>query len=88
VDTDERVLGVVHDEWLAHAASSGQETVGRDGLGDDFVTTTPDRPLIDLMGELGRHAVPMAVVDEHRRLLGVVPRAAVLSALSAVPTRS
>jgi glycine betaine/proline transport system ATP-binding protein len=88
VDADERVLGVVHHEWLAHAARSGQETVGRAGLGDDFVTTPPDRPLIDLMGQLGRHAVPMAVVDEHRRLLGVVPRAAVLSSLSAVPTRS
>jgi glycine betaine/proline transport system ATP-binding protein len=40
------------------------------------------------MDRLGRYAVPMAVVDDDRRLLGVVPRAAVLASLSAVPTRS
>jgi glycine betaine/proline transport system ATP-binding protein len=85
LDADRRVLGVVHDEWLAHAARTGQVAVGRDGLGADFVTTGRDRPLIDLMGRLGRHAVPMAVVDEQQRLLGVVPRAAVLSALAAQP---
>jgi glycine betaine/proline transport system ATP-binding protein len=88
VDVDQRVLGVVHDEWLARAARNGQERVGRDGLGDDYATTERDRPLIDLMGELGRHAVPMAVIDDRRRLLGVVPRAAVLASLAAVPTRS
>jgi glycine betaine/proline transport system ATP-binding protein len=88
VDADDRVLGVVHDEWLAHAARNGREAVGRDGLGDDYATTEPDRPLIDLMDRLGRHAVPMAVVDDRSRLLGVVPRAAVLASLSAVPTRS
>ncbi len=88
VDAEGMVLGVVHDEWLAHAASNGRATVGHDGLGDDFATTGPDRPLIDLMDRLGRHAVPMAVVDERRKLLGVVPRAAVLASLSAVPSRS
>jgi glycine betaine/proline transport system ATP-binding protein len=88
VDPDQRVLGIVHDEWLAHAARSGHETVGRDGLRDDFAVTEPDRPLIDLMGHLGRYAVPMAVVDDRRRLLGVVPRATVLASLAAVPSGS
>jgi glycine betaine/proline transport system ATP-binding protein len=88
VDREQRILGIVHDEWLAHAARSGHDTVGRDGLRRDFATTGPDRPLIDLMDRLGRHAVPMAVVDDDQRLLGVVPRAAVLASLSAVPTRS
>jgi glycine betaine/proline transport system ATP-binding protein len=32
--------------------------------------------------------VPLAVVDDGHRLLGVVPRAAVLASLAAVPTRS
>ncbi|HYH29025.1 MAG TPA: glycine betaine/L-proline ABC transporter ATP-binding protein [Pseudonocardia sp.] len=88
VDAERRVLGIVHDEWLAHAARNGQATVGRDGLGHDFATTEPDRPLIDLMDRLGRFPVPMAVIDDQRRLLGVVPRAAVLASLSAVPNRS
>jgi glycine betaine/proline transport system ATP-binding protein len=88
VDADRRILGVVHDEWLAHAAGTGRATVGREGLGDDFATTEPDRPLIDLMDRLGRHSVPLAVVDDQRRLLGVVPRAAVLASLAAAPERS
>jgi glycine betaine/proline transport system ATP-binding protein len=88
VDDDQRILGVVHDQWLAYAASTGADAIGRTGLGDGFVTTRPDAPLIVIVGRLGRHAVPMAVVDEQQRLLGVVPRAAVLASLSAAPTRS
>src|SRR5690606_23377394 len=49
VDEERRILGVVHDEWLAHAARSGHATVGRDGLRADFTTAEPDRPLIELM---------------------------------------
>jgi glycine betaine/proline transport system ATP-binding protein len=88
VDDDRRILGVVRDDWLAHAASTGRGTVDRDGLVAEFATTEADRPLIDILGLLGRHVVPLAVVDEHQRLLGVVPRAAVLAALAAVPSRS
>jgi len=62
--------------------------VGSEGLRDDFVTVERDRPLIEFIGQLGKHAVPMAVVDDQRRLLGVVPRAAVLASLSAVPGRT
>ena len=48
--------------------------------------TTADRPVVDFLHLLGRHPVPVSVVDDGR-LLGVVPRAAVLDALSAVPVR-
>ena len=88
VDEDRRVLGVVHDEWLGRAASTGRETVGREGLGTDYATTPPDRPLAEIFASLGRHSVPLAVVDEQHRLIGVVPRAAVLASLAAVPSRS
>jgi glycine betaine/proline transport system ATP-binding protein len=88
VDDERRILGVVRDDWLAHAASIGCERVGHDGLVTEFVTTEGDRPLIEIVGRLGRHVVPLAVVDAEQRLLGVVPRAAVLAALAAVPTRS
>ncbi len=85
VDGDRRLLGVVEDGWLAHAASVGAERIDRSGLSGGYATTGPDRPLIDIVGRLGRHVVPLAVVDEHDRLLGVVPRAAVLASLSAAP---
>ncbi|QJY50664.1 betaine/proline/choline family ABC transporter ATP-binding protein [Pseudonocardia broussonetiae] len=85
VDAEQRLLGVVRDDWLAHSASLGAETIGRDGLVADYLTTERDRPLIDILGHLGRHVVPLAVVDEERRLLGVVPRAAVLASLAGAP---
>ncbi|GAA4699411.1 glycine betaine/L-proline ABC transporter ATP-binding protein [Pseudonocardia yuanmonensis] len=88
VDDDRRILGVVHDEWLGQAAASGRERIDPGALDDGFATTGPDRPLIEILGRLGRHAVPLAVVDDRGRLLGVVPRAAVLASLAAVPTRS
>jgi glycine betaine/proline transport system ATP-binding protein len=88
VDDDNRILGVVGDDWLAHAVSAGRAEIGRDAFGNGYATTRPDAPLIDILGRLGRHAVPLAVVDEQHRLLGVVPRAAVLASLAAVPSRS
>jgi glycine betaine/proline transport system ATP-binding protein len=87
VDDDQRILGVVGDDWLAHAASAGRDEIGVDGLEGEYATTPPGAPLIDIVGRLGRHSVPLAVVDAQRRLLGVVPRAAVLASLAAVPSR-
>lgn len=87
LDDEQRVLGVVRDDWLARAAAAGAESIDRSGLVDDFLTTEADRPLIDLVDQVGRHTVPLAVVDDERRLLGVVPRAAVLASLAA-PGRS
>ncbi len=84
VDDDRRLLGVVKDDWLAHAASTGSARIDRAGLVADYATTAPTSPLIDILGRLGRHVVPLAVVDDRNRLLGVVPRAAVLASLSAV----
>jgi glycine betaine/proline transport system ATP-binding protein len=85
VDGDRTLLGVVRDDWLAHAASTGADRIDHSGLVDDYATTGPDRPLAEIFGQLGRHVVPLAVVDERHRLLGVVPRAAVLAALAAAP---
>jgi glycine betaine/proline transport system ATP-binding protein len=87
LDDDRRVLGVVRDDWLAPAAAAGAGSIDPSGLVGDFLTTEADRPLIDLVDQVGRHTVPLAVVDDERRLLGVVPRAAVLASLAA-PGRS
>jgi glycine betaine/proline transport system ATP-binding protein len=87
LDDEQRILGVVRDAWLAPAAAAGAESIDRSGLVDEFLTTEADRPLIDLVDQVGRHTVPLAVVDDERRLLGVVPRAALLASLAA-PGRS
>ena len=87
VDDEQRVVGVARDDLLAAAVRAGRRALSRDELVDDYLTTPPDRPLIDLVQLVGRHTVPLAVVDDARRLIGVVPRAAVLDAL-ATPSRS
>ncbi|WP_432492595.1 quaternary amine ABC transporter ATP-binding protein [Kineococcus gypseus] len=85
LDGERRIVGVALDEALARAAAEGRTTVRAGDLVAHHVTTPPERPLIDLLALLGRHPVPLAVVDERSRLLGVVPRAAVLDALAATP---
>jgi glycine betaine/proline transport system ATP-binding protein len=75
-----RVTGVAHDEALARAIGEGRTSL-RDCLTDDYERTGPDTLLVDLCPLVGRHSVPLAVTDDGK-LLGVVPRAALLTALS------
>lgn len=82
LDDHGRVLGVARDDLLVRAAREGRP-VGRAELVEDHVTVAADRPVVDFVHLVGRHAVPLGVVDAEGRLLGVVPRAAVLDALSA-----
>ena len=51
-------------------------------LGDDFDLVSAQTPLSDCFQRVGGHAVPLGVVDQDRRLLGVLPRAVLLSTLS------
>ncbi|OLL72642.1 L-proline glycine betaine ABC transport system permease protein ProV [Pseudonocardia sp. Ae168_Ps1] len=84
VDDEHRILGVVRDDWLGHAAGRQAARIDESALVDEYRTTEPDRPLIDLLHQVGRNPVPLAAVDEGR-LTGVVPRGAVLAALSSHP---
>ena len=87
LDDDRRIAGVARDDLLARALQEGRPAVGPRELVPDYATTTPDRPLVEFVHLVGRHPVPLGVVDDDGRLLGVVPRAAVLDALAAVPAR-
>jgi glycine betaine/proline transport system ATP-binding protein len=84
---DGRIAGVARDDLLARAVQEGRTAVGPRELVPDFATTSPDRPLVEFVHLVDRSAVPLGVVDDDGRLLGVVPRAAVLDALAAVPAR-
>ena len=87
LDDDRRVAGVARDDLLARALQEGRTTVGPRELVADYSTTSPDRPLAEFVHLVGRSVVPLGVVDGDGRLRGVVPRAAVLDALAAVPAR-
>ncbi|PWW22291.1 glycine betaine/proline transport system ATP-binding protein [Geodermatophilus normandii] len=87
LDGERRITGVARDDLLARALQEGRTAVGPRELVADYATIAADRPVVDFVHLVGRHAVPLGVVDGDGRLLGVVPRAAVLDALSAVPVR-
>ena len=80
-------MGVARDDLLARALQEGRTELGPREVVADHATTTADRPVVEFVHLLGRHPVPLGVVDDDGRLLGVVPRAAVLDALSAVSVR-
>ncbi|MFJ6661266.1 glycine betaine/L-proline ABC transporter ATP-binding protein [Streptomyces sp. NPDC091377] len=81
LEDDGRIAGVAHDELLARAAAEKCTSL-RECLTDDYEQTGPDTLLVDLCRQVGRHAVPLAVTDDDGKLRGVVPRAALLTALS------
>ena len=87
LDGDRRIAGVARDDLLARARQEGRTAVGPRELVADYAPAAPDRPLVEFVHLVGRHPVPLGVVDDDGRLLGVVPRAAVLDALAAVPAR-
>ena len=83
LDGDARVVGVARDDALAQAVRQGQTRLTDEHVASDqHLTTTSDRPLIDLVHLVGKHPVPLAVLDEQQHLVGVVPRAALLDALT------
>jgi glycine betaine/proline transport system ATP-binding protein len=76
-----RILGVAQDDLLAKGVRNGDTDLGN-CLTADYHAVSPDLPLVEFCHLAGRHTVPVAVVDEDRRLLGVAPRAAILSSLA------
>lgn len=81
LDGDGRIVGVGREDLIAKAAADSEGTL-RGCLVNDFRCVTPEAPVVELFPIAGRHTVPVAVVDPEHRLLGVVSRAAILSALA------
>ena len=85
LDGDQRIVGVARDDLLAHARREGRTALSHADVVHEYETIGADRPLIELVHLVGRHVVPLAVVDDNGRMLGVVTRASVLDALAAAP---
>ncbi len=81
VDDDQRLLGVATDDRIAELAQRGAGDI-RGALGKDYHRIDPSAVVGDFMHLAGRQVVPLTVLDDDGRLLGVVPRAVILSALS------
>jgi glycine betaine/proline transport system ATP-binding protein len=81
VDRDRRLHGVVTEDDAADAVRRGVEELA--DLVRPAVSTSPDTALADLFTAAADSPVPLAVIGDGDRLLGVIPRVTLLSALGA-----
>src|SRR5690606_11856615 len=81
VDAQGRPAGVISLEAAIEAVKAREKTLS-ERLLPETPRVSPDTPLHDLLGLAAEHTLPLPVVDEEGRLLGVLPRAVVLGALS------
>jgi glycine betaine/proline transport system ATP-binding protein len=82
VDQNRRVRGVVTESATADAIAEGRDDI--DGVMIQPSTVSPDTAVADLFAVVAECTGPLAVVDENQRLVGVVPRVTLLSALGSV----
>ncbi|NCT91355.1 glycine betaine/L-proline ABC transporter ATP-binding protein [Cellulomonas sp. APG4] len=81
VDRDRRFRGVLRDEDVVAAQRAGTEdltTLVQDGL----TPVAVDAPLMDVFAPSAESPLPVPVVDERGRLVGVIPRVTLLEAMS------
>ena len=81
VDEHRYLLGIIDAKDVRQAIADGQNDL-RPLVQDIVPTTSPDTPLANLMDAVSSTPVPYAVVDEDKRLKGIIIRGAVLGALS------
>jgi glycine betaine/proline transport system ATP-binding protein len=85
VDGGRRLRGVVHDRDVLALVRKGTKTLDS-VIRTDYPVVSPDQVLSDLFESSVESDMPLAVVDDQQRLLGVVPRVTLLAALGNVTT--
>ena len=80
IDEGRRLLGAVHAGNPRGGADAGRSL--SEVLDRDLRPVTRSTPLVDLLSDAVRTSIPLAVVDDEGRLVGEVPRVALLSQLA------
>ncbi|MDN6319589.1 MAG: glycine betaine/L-proline ABC transporter ATP-binding protein [Marinobacter sp.] len=75
------LLGLVEIDTLEHAAAEGKDDIHHI-MTQDFRSVSRDEPLQNLFAMFTEKSFPIAVVDDDKRLLGVVVKGAVLDELA------
>ena len=83
VGRDRRLIGAVRDTAATEAVRRGEQKL-TSLIDSDVATVSPDTPVAELFAPAAESALPLAVVDGQGRLVGVIPRVTLLSALGAV----
>ncbi|MBN9629700.1 MAG: glycine betaine ABC transporter ATP-binding protein, partial [Actinobacteria bacterium] len=78
-----RLLGAVRDRDVMRQVRDGRSDLA-EAITEDIATVSRDEVLSDLVEPAVGSALPLAVVDEQHRLLGVIPRVTLLAALGNV----
>jgi len=79
VDNERRLIGLVTIDNALEARKQNKSL--KESLTEEYFTTTPDTYIQELIPFASNSKYPIAVIDEHRRLLGIIMRVSVLSAL-------
>jgi glycine betaine/proline transport system ATP-binding protein len=82
---DRRFVGVARDKDVLRQVTGGEPDL-RTIVRDDATIVTPDTLLVDLVELSVGSDLPIAVLDDRERLLGVIPRVTLLAALGNVST--
>ncbi|WP_241983462.1 quaternary amine ABC transporter ATP-binding protein [Cryobacterium tagatosivorans] len=85
VNRDRTFAGVVRDRDVLRLVKAG-ETDLRGIIRDTATAVTPDTALVDLVEPSVESDLPIAVIDEKKRLVGVIPRVTLLAAIGNVST--
>lgn len=81
---DRRLLGQVSDRSAVAAAREGVTDLRSVYTTENVLTVRPDTPMSELFAQSSSSPVPLAVVDEQERLVGVIPRIALLNSMASV----
>lgn len=81
VDRVGRLEGLVRADAAVEAVKQGEESLGR-LIERDLATCGPETPLSEIIPLAASQSLPIPVIDERGRLLGIVPRVALLDGLS------
>jgi len=80
VDEQRRLRGMVRIDDAVKQMKADRHDLSEIMI-EDVCTTTEDKPLTELMTDAAETPVPIVVVDDERKLHGIVTRAAMLSAM-------
>ncbi|GKQ42544.1 glycine/betaine ABC transporter ATP-binding protein [Companilactobacillus sp. RD055328] len=82
VDNRRKLVGTLDVMDVANLVKEGSRDLESIINKSNLPTTTPDKPLAELMEEISQTPIPFAVIDDSDRLIGIIIRGAVLGALT------
>ncbi|MYM20259.1 betaine/proline/choline family ABC transporter ATP-binding protein [Brevibacterium sp. 5221] len=81
-DRNQRLLGIITDQDAVDASHAGAKDLTGAIRTEGLVTVSPDTPVADLFAPSTASPVPLCVVDDEGRLVGVVPRVNLLTSMA------